>query len=414
MNKKILFATVVGTALEYFDFLLCAHFSLILAPLFFPESNPIVASILTLGLFAVGFIMRPIGGIIFGTIGDRVGRKRSLSASFFWIALPTLGMCLMPTYAQIGIYAPVGLLLCRMAQGLSLGGEYNNAGIFLMEHVEDNRQGFYSSILAGSGTVGSMAALGCAYLVLHSENPEVLWRIPFFFGALMAVLGYRMRQILTETPVFQRTMKMAVQSDMNTWKTILLKKKSFLIVISIGALTGILVWIPVTYTNFYLTKIVGWQTTEAIPITLVALVTYVATLPLMGMLGDRIGFRMVMLLGALSTIVMAYPMFYLLTQGYVVAAQIGFTLLASTFGSVIHALMAIMYPVTQRCRAISLGFSIGISIGGASPMVSAWLVNVTGSNLAPALYMMFVACWGLWAMLAYRPYPQEITVPLPA
>lgn len=407
MNLKILFTIVAGTALEYFDFLLFAHFGLILTPLFFPDADPIATSILSLGLFALGFIMRPIGGLIFGTMGDRLGRKRSLSASFIWIALPTFGICVMPTYAEIGLFAPLGLILCRMGQGLSLGGEYINAGIFLMEHTQKARKGFYSGILAGAGTLGSIAALGCAWLVIHSERPDFYWRIPFFVGACMAAAGYKMRQILKETPEFKAfANKCNYQhfAESRCWFDIFANKKTFLSVIGIGAMVGALVWTFSTYTNHYLTKVAGWPSSEAMLVTLVGCVTYICFVPCMGYLGDKIGLKRIMSMAAFCTVMAAYPLFLLLTEGYPVAAQIGFALLVSAYGATIHAVMVSLYPVSYRCRAISVGFAIGISIGGASPMVAAWLVKVTGADVAPAFYLMAIALMGLWAALAHSSF----------
>lgn len=407
MNLKILFTIVAGTALEYFDFLLFAHFGLILTPLFFPDADPIATSILSLGLFALGFIMRPIGGLIFGTIGDRFGRRRGLSASFIWIALPTFGICLMPTYAQVGLFAPLGLVLCRMGQGLSLGGEYINAGIFLMEHTRKAHKGFYSGILAASGTVGSIAALGCAWLVIHSERPDFYWRIPFFLGACMAAVGYKMRQILRETPEFKAFVsKYNYQhfAASRCWSDIFANKKSFLSIIGVGSMVGALVWTFSTYTNHYLTKVAGWSSNDAMLVTLVGCSVYIVTLLVMGFVGDKIGARTIMNAGAFGTLLAAYPIFHLLTNGNPMIAQIGFALLVGTYGATIHAFMINLYPVSYRCRAISFGFSIGISIGGASPMIAAWLVNATGADVAPAFYIMTIALVGLWATLSHQPF----------
>lgn len=407
MNFKILFTIIAGTALEYFDFLLFAHFGSILTPLFFPDADPIAASILSLGLFALGFIMRPVGGLIFGTIGDRLGRKRSLSASFIWIALPTLGICCMPTYAQIGLLAPLGLILCRMGQGLSLGGEYINAGIFLMEHTKKTHKGFYSGILAASGTVGSIAALGCAWLVIHSGRPDFYWRIPFFVGACMTAIGYKMRQVLRETPEFKAfANKCNFQhfAESHCWNDIFANTKSFLSVIGIGTMVGALVWTFSTYTNHYLTKVAGWTSAAAMPVTLIGCTVYIVTLVCMGSLGDKIGSRIIMNLAACCTVLAAYPIFLLLTNGHPIAAQIGFALLVGAYGATIHAYMINLYPVSYRCRAISLGFSIGISIGGASPMIAAWLVEKTGADVAPAFYIMTIALVGLGATLSHRPF----------
>jgi len=412
MNLKIFVATIVGTMLEYFDFLLFLHFSMIISPLFFPTSDPIAAAIMSLGVLAVGFIARPIGGLIFGTIGDQRGRKRTLSLAVFGIGLPTLCIGLMPTYAQIGVLAPVALLLCRVFQGFSLGGEYTIAGIFLMEHINGQKRGFYSSLLCASGTVGSLIALGCSYLVLRPGMPDWAWRVPFLLGAVAAIFGYKLRQVLKESPEFIKIMKgIGINPEPSAkaqWQEILSNYKAFLITIGIGSLVGVLVWTPMTYTNFYLTKIAGWPLIEAMPMTLISVVGYIVFLPLMGMVGDAIGHRKLMFWSASVTMVAAYPLFLCLTNNIVVPFQIAFAFLAASFGSTIHAMMIDLYPPAQRCRAISLGFSIGIgTLGGASPFIAAALVNITGSPLAPAIYIMLVALFGVWAMSVYHAYDEK-------
>lgn len=226
-------------------------------------------------------------------------------------------------------------------------------------------------------------------------------------GACMAAAGYRMRQILRETPEFKAfSSKYNYQhfAESRCWSDIFANKKSFLSVIGIGAMVGALVWTFSTYTNHYLTKVVGWSASEAMPVTLLGCVTYIVTLLLMGFLGDKIGLRRIMNLAALCTMLTAYPIFLLLTNGHPFAAQIGFALLVGTYGATIHAVMVNLYPVSYRCRAISVGFSIGISIGGAAPMVAAWLVQTTGADVAPAFYIMAIALLGLWATLSPQPF----------
>jgi len=289
MNFKLFFLVILGTVLEYFDFLLFAHFGFILTPLFFPETNPIISALIALGLFAVGFLMRPLGGFFFGSIGDRSGRKATLSLSVLCIVLPTFCIACMPTYEQIGPFASVALLICRMMQGLSLGGEYTNAGVFLMEHAGRNNRGLYSSILAAAGSVGSLIGLACVFIIMKLGITSWGWRIPFLIGAGMGLWGYRLRRLIQESPTFylfkKRYGSSQLTNNVNIWKQILFERRAFLITLGIGALVGVLVWIPVTYTNFYLTKIKGMPYEDAVPYTCLASVTYITSLLFMGSLG---------------------------------------------------------------------------------------------------------------------------------
>ncbi len=403
MSFKVFWAVVIGTVLEYFDFLLFAHFSLVIAPLFFPDSDPILSAIQGLGLFAVGFFMRPLGAIIFGKIGDLRGRKPALSVSVLWAALPTFIICFLPTYNAIGIFAPIILILCRMAQGLSLGGEYTNSGVLLMEVTPLEKRGFYSSILCASASVGGIIALGCSFVILYSDSPPWAWRIPFFLGSVAGLIGYKMRKILSESPEFFALQNGQKLTSSFSWKQILEDKKSFFITLAIGALVGVLLWTPVTYTNFYLTKIVEWNARDAVFMTFLANITYIAVLPFAGIICDRIGARTIMLRSTLAASFLSYPLFLCLIHGYIAITQTGFASLVGFFGAAIHHVMIDLYPVQKRCQAISLGFSLGLAIfGGTAPMIAAWLVDLTGDHTAPALYISIIS---IVAALAMRSYP---------
>ncbi|MBY0461871.1 MAG: MFS transporter, partial [Alphaproteobacteria bacterium] len=253
MSSKILLTVVIGTILEYFDFFLFAHFSLIIAPHFFSDLDPIISSIEGLSLLSIGFIMRPLGAIFFGKIGDFRGRKFALSFAILWTSVPTFIISCLPTHCTIGVLAPIILILCRMGQGFFVGGEYTNAGIFLMEHAPLKKRGFYSSILCISASLGSLMALACAFVILNCDSPSWAWRVPFFLASVCGFIGYKFRTILIESPeissfqndVFKNTQK-------PIWELIAQNKKAFFVTIASGALVGALISTPVTYTNFYL------------------------------------------------------------------------------------------------------------------------------------------------------------------
>lgn len=401
MSFKVFWAVVVGTVLEYFDFLLFAHFSFILAPLFFPDIDPIISAIQTLGLFAVGFLMRPLGAIIFGRIGDYKGRKHALSASILCSALPTLIVCFLPSYNIIGVAAPLILIFCRMTQGLSLGGEYINAGIFLMEHTPSAKRGLYSCVLCVSATVGCILALICAFVILYFDTPLWVWRIPFFLGSVAGLISYKMRKILVESPEFLKFQKHHHAVNFS-WKQTLKDKKPFFIIIAVGALFGVLIWTPITYTNFYITRILEWRAKDAVFMTLLANMTFGITALIAGIFSNRQKPQTIMLRTALIASLLTYPLFLCLTHGYIALTQIGFSVLAGFFTAPIHRLMLDLYPVHKRCQAISFGFSLGAAIfGGPSPMISAWLVDVTNDHSAPAIYVFITSLMAAWALYLY-------------
>ena len=418
--RCIILAAIVGNTLEFFDFFLFAHFGFILTPLFFLNPDPVITSIVSLGLLSVAFIMRPVGGLLFGTIGDYFGRKQSLFRSILWIALPTFCIGCMPTYQQIGLTSTFAVLICRMLQGLSAGGVYSNAGVFLMEHVDKNKRGLYSGFLAASVSIGSLMALGCVWCVMRTEHREWTWRIPFLISALLGILAYKLRKYISETPeylryisqrntIYQKNQRLKVSS----WNEILSRKQAFLTTIGIGALVSVMFWTPVAYTNFYLVKIAEWTVEEAMPALLIALISYTIFSIIMGYVGDKIGFRKLMRVAAMAIIVSAYPLFYALASEEIIVTQISFTVLAAAFSSAIHAVMIELYPVDERCRAISVGTSTGIALGATLPMVAAWLVNITGDTLSPALFVVLLGVFGLFSMQYYRPY-QESKLAVPA
>ena len=393
MPPKVLLTVVIGTILEYFDFLLFAHFGLIIAPLFFDEIDPIICALYGFSLLGIGFIMRPLGAIIFGKIADSKGRIQALSFSILWVTFPTFIISFLPGYKVIGIAAPLILISCRIAQGLSLGGEYTNAGVLLMELSPPEKRGFYSGILCASASLGGLCALSCAFLILYIDVPSWAWRLPFFISALLGFVGYKLRSILFKNEEFYKlkTNNILNKNDPQQEK-ISNNKIAFFIIVSLGALIGVLTWTGISYTNFYLTKILEWNATEAASMTFLTMITYAGTLPLIGKLGDRIGnAQSIMLYTAILTIFSSYPLLFCLTHGLPIVTQIGFGLLASFFGASVHAIMSDLYPKPKRCQKISLGFSIGLGIGGATPTVEVWLSDSLNDFMIPAFYISLIA-----------------------
>ncbi|MBY0280948.1 MAG: MFS transporter [Alphaproteobacteria bacterium] len=400
MPSKTLLAIVAGTILEYFDFLLFAHFGLIITPLFFCELDPIVATLQGITLLAIGFFMRPIGAVIFGRIGDLKGRKPALVFALLCITLPTFVISLLPGYKTIGITAPFILILCRMIQGISLGGEYTNAGILLMELSSFKKRGFYSGVLCASASVGCTIALICSYIVLRFEMFVWAWRIPFLLASLLGLASYKLRVMLLESPEFISSQKNNTPSETPVQTEKISENKiAFFITISIGAFVGALIWTPMAYTNFYLTKVLEWQATDAVFMTLLLLVTYITTTPLAGILGDHIKkVPSLMLWTALLATFLSYPLLLCLTHGYVVITQIGFGLLASFFGACVHPVMIDLYPTHKRCQSISLGFAIGMGIGGTTPLIEIFLADITNDYTSPAIYISVLAITSAIAM----------------
>src|SRR5436189_1033551 len=192
-NIKAIFAAMVGNALEYYDVMLYGFFAAMLAPLFFPTDNQITSTISSLGTFAAGFVMRPLGGIIFGHLGDKFGRRQALVLAIFLVTIPTFTIGILPTYADIGIAAPLILLLCRLLQGLCVGGEYSGASIFVIEYSKRGREAFAGSILCAAGVSAGVLGTLVGFLSTLPFMPAWRWRIPFLIGSLFGLIGHYFR-----------------------------------------------------------------------------------------------------------------------------------------------------------------------------------------------------------------------------
>ena len=379
---------LLGNILEYFDFTLFAHFGLIITPLFFPTADPVAASLYSMGLLAIGFIARPLGGFIFGSIGDKYGRSKGLSLSMLGIIIPTLGIALLPTYNYIGIAASICIILLRLAQGVALGGEYSTAAVFIIEHTPPERHGLMSGLICASGSIGSLAALACVEIVNKSAFAVWAWRIPFLLAAASGVVTYYLRRRLYETPQF-----LAFKANLDH-KPILKKTSWFAIscIFAIGAITSLFVWIPISYTPYYLTKILGWKLTQALPFTTLGLVSFMTFLIVTGFVADKIGHLKCMMVGLCLMIALTYPAFWLLEHQYVACFQILTTSFAGIFGATIHPVMINSCQLHQRCHHIGLYFTAGLSLfGGTAPFICAYLFALTHSHAWVSAYIMVIA-----------------------
>jgi len=206
-HKKAILAAMIGNALEYYDVMLYGFFAAALAPLFFPTTNHFVSITASLGTFAAGFLMRPLGGILFGHLGDRYGRRMALAFSILLVTVPTLTIGLLPTYEYIGIAAPIILVVCRLLQGLCVGGEYSGAAIFVIEHSKKKQEAFAGSVLCATGFLGGFLGTILGLICTLPYMPTWSWRIPFLIGSIIGLIGYYIRTQVDESPAYSQAMK---------------------------------------------------------------------------------------------------------------------------------------------------------------------------------------------------------------
>lgn len=391
---KQLAAAIIGNLLEWYDFLVYGFVASVIAKLFFPAETESTALLLTFATFGVGFFARPIGGLAFSYYADVRGRKSALTVI---IAMMTIGVALIafaPTYAAIGIAAPFLILLGRVLQGLSSGGEFSSATAFIIEHAPPEKKGLYGAWqMAGQGLAVLLAGLvGTA--VTRGLSAEALnawgWRIPFIIGLLIGPVGYYIRKNLEETPEFEQNRATGQQpsiSDLfvNHWRSIL---------IGIGILAGaastnytLIVFLPT-----YAVRTLGFELSVALPATILSGVTLTLGALFFGYLSDRIGRKPIMLLALIGFLVTVYPFFRWLnaspTFETLMIVQFVFALLLAIYWGPFSAVMADLFPVHIRSTGMAVAYNMGVLLfGGFAPMIVVWLVGVTGSPLAPSYYV---------------------------
>ena len=399
--KKTIISAAIGNMLEFYSFTLFGLFLPVISPLFFPEKDPQASLLYGYLFFAVGFFAYPFGALLFGHIGDRLGRKKALSLSIFIMAAPTALIGLLPSYASFGILAPLLLCFCRVVQGICAGGEYNGAGIFIIEHAPQNRQGFSGAIVAAGGTFGAFCATFVGFIFTLPGMPIWAWRIPFFLGALMGCVGFYIRREIKESPQF-------MEDSLNPKKSpviILFRHhfKAFLCVVGMGALGTVPFYLVIGYLNIYFVTI-GKITLGNMMILNMALTLFCAlTLPFVGKFADRIGHVRLMVLSSLLLFGSSFLVFHLLQETSIFVVALGeFLILALSQGYVapLNAFASKLFPVSVRYSGVSFGYCVGMAMfGGTSPYISALLVASFGTFMAPAFYLMFVCVLGVISIL---------------
>jgi MHS family proline/betaine transporter-like MFS transporter len=401
----------IGNVLEWYDFAVYGFLAPIMSPLFFPADNGLTGLIKTYGIFAAGYLMRPIGGIIFGYVGDRLGRKTALQWSIAMMAIPTVLVGLLPVHASIGSTAAVLLILLRLIQGLSVGGELIGSMSYLVETAPKNRRG-----LAGSWSVcgavsgillGSLVASALGSLLSEEAMNQWGWRVPFLMGIVIFAVGRWLRRTLVESDEFKNADKeepdaplpiIAVLRDMpgrvlHLSTSILLFATSFYL---------LFVWMPT-----YLSTIVTPPVEHAMAVNTAAMVLLLIMIPLGGRLSDSIGRKPVMLTATALMGLLVYPAFLILDQGimlYVLAIQLLFAVLMGLIQGPLPAFMVECFPVKVRYTAIGLSYNITLAIfGGTAPLVSTWLIQATGNLTSPAIYLVALAIISSTSMYFLKP-----------
>lgn len=430
--KRAVSAAALGNTMEWFDFGVYSYVAATLGKVFFPSSSPSAQVISTFATFAAAFLVRPLGGLVFGPLGDRIGRKRVLSATMLLMAAGTFAVGFLPGYGTVGIAAPLLLLVCRLVQGFSTGGEYAGATTYIAEYSPDRKRGFLGSWLdfgtfvgysMGSGLVTALTAL------LSSEQMLSWgWRVPFFVAGPLGLVGLYMRLRLEETPAFQQVeaehdqqqpateeqsegeddrLEQARMSGRGRLKELVTKHwEAMLICMGLVLLYNVTNYMVTAYLPTFMTETVGIPSLTAELMVLGTMVLVVLTITTVGRSSDKFGRRPMFLWAGVAMIILATPAFVLINQGGLVQPVIGCVilgLLLVCFAGTSASTLPALFPTHLRYGGLSVAFNVSVSLfGGTTPLLASWLIERTGNRLVPGFYLMVAGAVGVVAALFLR------------
>jgi MHS family proline/betaine transporter-like MFS transporter len=408
--RKVLRASFIGNFVEWFDYASYGYFATVIAHAFFPEIAPQSALLATFAVFAISFIVRPIGGIVWGAIGDRVGRRTALSWSILIMSGATTLIAFLPSYAQIGILAPILLLIVRMVQGFSASGEYAGATAFIAEYAPDSRRGLYTSVVPASTAagllVGSLMSAGLFALLSDAQMQSFGWRLPFLLAAPLGLIGLYIRLRLEDTPKF-RELEQAHEVPAAPVRQLFRDyRRQIVIAFGVTCLNAVGFYLILSYMPTYLITEMGIGETQSFIATSITLAVYIGMIFLMGMLSDRFGRKRTLIAASVLFIALTVPLFALLDGAafwQIVLIQIAFGALLTINDGTLPCFLSEIFPTKVRFSGFAFSFNTANAIfGGTAPFVATWLIGATGSKLAPAYYLMGAAAVALVAMLMSR------------
>jgi MHS family proline/betaine transporter-like MFS transporter len=387
--RRGVIAGVAGNVLEWYDFALFGFFARQIGQHFFPAHNATASLLAAFGTFAAGFVMRPLGGALFGWVGDKFGRKQALLWSVMAMAVPSFLIGVLPGTETIGLAAPVLLLTFRLMQGLAVGGEYGASSVFLVEGSEPGRRGWMGSWGPVGAFAGTLLGSAAGAIVNAVMSPEAVmtwgWRIPFILGITVGLGGIAIRRYYVERVPHQAPSRSPLGEVLQShWATTL-----HLVVLVSGLAVGF--YMTFVYAATWLGQVARVPAGRALEInTLAMALSLVASLGA-GALSDRIGRRPVLVAWGAALALLAYPLMSLMATGRtgnIIAGQVGLALLVAAGSGALPATMAELAPWRVRCTVVSVAHNLGMALlGGTTPLVGAWLVSRTGSPLAPAVYL---------------------------
>ncbi len=405
--RKVAAASFIGNFVEWFDYASYAYLATIIAHVFFPEASPTAGLMATFGVFALSFVIRPVGGVFWGHYGDRIGRKQALSLSIIIMSLATFAIALLPGFNQIGIWAPVLLLVLRLVQGFSASGEYAGASAFLVEYAPPRKRGLYASIVPASTAsgllLGSLMVAGMHVLLTPGQMQSWGWRLPFLLAAPLGYIGRYIRMSLEDSPKF-RELEESHQVPQAPIGLLLSRHRHALIIaIGVTMLNAVGFYIILSYMPTYMSVELGVSESESFLATTVALTAYIGLIFLMGVLSDLLGRKTMLILASLAFVWLTVPLFNGLASASfmdIVLIQIAFGAMLTMNDGTLPSFLSEIFPTRVRYSGFALSFNVANAIfGGTAPFVATWLIQLTDNKLAPAWYLVVAAGIALIAMI---------------
>lgn len=396
-KRSVVLGATIGNFIEWYDWTIYGLFSGVFSSQIFPSSDKTVSLLVVLSTFALGFLMRPVGAMVLSPFADRVGRRQMLSLTLLLMGAGSLTIALTPSFERIGYWAPVIMLLARLLQGFSAGGEYQGASVFLVEHAPAHRRGLIGSMQNLSIGVAVLAANGVASLTTASFAPDELrewgWRIPFAVGALMSFYGLYIRKGLPETPMFLETGQQAAIEKRPLLRVIRDFPRQALYVFSIQ-MTTVFFYLWTIYLPTYANLASGLPLKQGFIGGTIGLASFCVALPLAGHLSDRIGRKPLLLATSIGFLLLAYPMLSAIRSGgmtsFIVVACIGCVLIA-LLDAVMPAVLCELFPTRVRASGVGLPYAIASAVfGGTAPLIATSLIS-SGYVMGPAFYVMLLA-----------------------
>jgi MHS family proline/betaine transporter-like MFS transporter len=412
--RRAAVASFMGNFVEWFDYAAYGYLATVIALTFFPQTDAATGLLATFAVFALSFIVRPIGGLVWGHFGDKYGRRSALSWSILIMTVSTFCIGILPGYNHIGLWAPALLLLIRLVQGFSASGEYAGASAFLAEYAPDGKRGFYTSIVPASTAAGLL--FGAVFVaVMHSlmtvENlHDWGWRLPFLLAAPFGLVGRYIRMSLQDSPKFlemeQRLEAKECATHAPVRELLTVHRRAVMIGIGVTCLNAVAFYLLLSYMPTYLSTEMGMSESDSFIASTVSLATYIGLIFLMGKLSDRFGRKTMLVTASVLFLLLTFPLFGMLGNPSLVVIlmiQIAFGAILAMNDGTLPCFLAEIFPTRVRFSGFAFSFNVANALfGGTAPFIATWLIQLTGNKMAPAWYLLAAAGVALVAMLASR------------